>query len=305
MTAKVILNPYAGRWEAQQRRSELEIALHDAGIEFELDVTNGPGHGIDLTIQAVQQGFNPIIAAGGDGTYSEVINGIALATDKGASVTLGVIPMGTANDLVDNLGLPKDMHEATKVIASGQIHFMDLCQVNERYFDNNSAIGLEPYVTQIQQRMKRLKGILRYLTATLLAIMQNPQWDMHLEWDGGEYSGPISLVSVGNSPRTGGVFYMAPHANPFDGLLTFVYGFIPTRLKILSVLPRTTRPGEGSYVEHPAISEISSPWLKVRSEQPTPAHADGEIFSDAIHELEYKVYPKRIPILLDQNRYLG
>lgn len=305
MTAKVILNPYAGRWEAQQRKSELESALHEAGIDFDLVATNSPGQGIDLAIQAVREGFDPIIAAGGDGTYSEVINGIAQATENGGDVSLGVIPLGTANDLVDNLGIPHDIAGAVDVIASGQIQLMDLCRVNERYFDNNAAIGLEPYVTTIQQRMKRLKGNLRYITAALAAIMQNPQWEMHLEWEGGEYSGPISLVSVGNSPRTGGIFYMAPHANPFDGLLTFVYGFMPTRLQILSVFPRTTRPGEGSFIEHPSVHEISSPWLKVRSEQPTPAHADGEIFAEAIQELEYKVYPGRLPILLDKNRYLA
>jgi diacylglycerol kinase (ATP) len=305
MTAKVILNPYAGRWEAQQRKGELESALHEAGINFDLVSTNGPGQGIELAFQAVREGFDPIIAAGGDGTYSEVINGVAQATENGGVVSLGIVPLGTANDLVDNLGIPSDITGAVDVIANGQIQLMDLCSVNERYFDNNAAIGLEPYVTTIQQRMKRLKGNLRYITATLAAIMQNPKWDMHLEWEGGEYSGPVTLVSVGNSPRTGGIFYMAPHANPFDGLLTFVHGFLPTRLQILSVLPRTTKPGEGSFVEHSAVYEISSPWLRVRSQQPTPAHADGEIFAEAIQELYYKVYPGRLPILLDKNPYIS
>lgn len=305
MTAKVILNPYAGRWQAQQRKSELEMALHDAGVDFEIEVTNGPNHGIELAKQAVQEGFNPIIAAGGDGTYSEVVNGIAGATDNDGSIIFGVIPLGTANDLVDNLGIPKDLPSAVRVIAKGQVHLMDLCMVNERFFDNNAAIGLEPYVTLIQQRMKRLKGTLRYLTATVMAILDNPQWEMHLEWEGGEFSGPTTLVTVGNSPRTGGIFYMAPHANPFDGLLTFVHGFMPTRFKIMTLLPRTTKPDQGSYVEHPSIHEISSPWLRVRTEQPTPAHADGEIFSEAIQDLEYKVFPRSLPILLENNRFLG
>jgi diacylglycerol kinase (ATP) len=304
MTAKVILNPYAGRWLAQERKNDLEIALRESGVDFDLEVTNGPDHGIELARQAVQQGFNPIIAAGGDGTYSEVVNGIAQATDNDGSITFGVIPLGTANDLVDNLGLPRDLKAAAQVIANGKVHLMDLCKVNDRYFDNNAAIGLEPYVTLIQQRMKRLKGILRYMTATIMAVLYKPQWDMHLEWDGGKYSGPVSLVTVGNSPRTGGLFYMTPHANPFDGLLTFVHGFMPTRFKILSLLPRTTQPGDGNYVEHPAVYEISTSWLKVRTDQPTPAHADGEIISEAIHELDYQVYPKCLPILLEKNPYV-
>jgi diacylglycerol kinase (ATP) len=301
MTTKIILNPYAGRWLAQAKKDELEVALKDAGLEYELDVTSGPGNAIELARQAVSQGFNPIIAAGGDGTYSEVVNGIASANGNDGSITFGVIPLGSANDLVDNLNLPKDIPAAVQVIADGHTRMIDLCQVNDRYFDNNAAIGLEPYITLIQQRLKRLKGSFRYMTATLLGVKDKPQWNMSLEWEGGSYDGPVTLVTVGNSPRTGGVFYMTPHADPFDGLLTFVHGFMPTRRKILTLLPRTMNPGEGSYVEHPDIHEISSPWLKVSSEQPTPAHADGEIFSEQIHDLEYRVIPQSLPILMPNN----
>jgi diacylglycerol kinase (ATP) len=303
MTAKVILNPYAGRWQAKERVNEAESALREVGVDFDLEVTNGPGHGILLAEQAVQQGFNPIIAAGGDGTYSEIINGIARANDNDGSIVFGVLPLGSANDLADNLGLPKDLSAAAQVIANGQVQMMDLCRVNDRFFDNNAAIGLEPYITLIQERITRLKGTFRYLTATLMGVRDKPQWEMALEWEGGEYSGPITLVTVGNSPRTGGIFYMTPHANPFDGLLTFVYGFMPTRRKLLSLLPRTLKPDEGSYVEHPSIHEVTSPWLRVRSVQPTPAHADGEIISKEIHDLEYRVIPNCLPILMGGNPF--
>lgn len=301
MAMKVILNPYAGRWLAQARKDELEAELTRAGVDFELEVTEGPGHGLEIASQAVKQGFNPIIAAGGDGTYSEVVNGIAEANGNDGSVVFGVIPLGSANDLVDNLKLPKDMPAAVQVLTDGHTRRMDLCMVNDRYFDNNAAIGLEPYITLIQQRIKRLKGSFRYLTATLIGVMDKPQWEMSLEWEGGKYSGPVTLVTVGNSPRTGGIFYMTPHADPFDGLLTFVHGYMPTRRKILSLLPRTMKPGEGSYVENPSIHEISSPWLKVKSKQPTPAHADGEIFSEQIYELDYRVFPQSLPILMPSN----
>jgi diacylglycerol kinase (ATP) len=264
-------------------------------------VTEGPGHGLEIASQAVKQGFNPIIAAGGDGTYSEVVNGIAEANGNDGSVVFGVIPLGSANDLVDNLKLPKDMPAAVQALTDGHTRRMDLCMVNDRYFDNNAAIGLEPYITLIQQRIKRLKGSFRYLTATLIGVMDKPQWEMSLEWEGGQYSGPVTLVTVGNSPRTGGIFYMTPHADPFDGLLTFVHGYMPTRRKILSLLPRTMKPGEGSYVENPSIHEISSPWLKVKSKQPTPAHADGEIFSEQIYDLEYRIFPQSLPILMPSN----
>ena len=79
MPAKVILNPYAGRWKAQEKRAEAESALREANIAYELDVTEKPGDGIELAYQSVLDGFTPIIAAGGDGSISEVTNGIAQA----------------------------------------------------------------------------------------------------------------------------------------------------------------------------------------------------------------------------------
>jgi diacylglycerol kinase (ATP) len=132
----------------------------------------------------------------------------------------------------------------------------------------------------------------------LKGILDNPQWTMRLEWEGGNYEGPVTLVTVGNAPRTGGLFYVTPHASPFDGLLTFVYGFIPNRMQILQVLPRLMKSGPGSYVEHPAIHEVNTTWLRVHADQPTPMHADGEIQSTAIQDLEYRVFPACLPILV-------
>ena len=304
LKAKVILNPYAGRWLALKRRQEVEQALQNHEVNFDLVMTERPIHGIELAAQAVRDGYNPIISAGGDGSINEVVNGMIEAGADLRQFPLGVLPLGSVNDFVHNLGLPTNLSAAVQVIAAGKTRFLDLGSVRAgaaekvRYFHNNAAIGLEPCVTLIQERMARVQGRLRYLLAALLAIRDNPQWSMRLEWDSGSYHGPISLVTVGNSPLTGGVFYMTPHADPFDGKLTFVHGFIPTRWQILKILPRTMKPGSGSYVEDPAIRELHTSWLKIRSDQPTPAHADGEIISRSVQEIEYRVYPAQLQVLL-------
>jgi ubiquinone/menaquinone biosynthesis C-methylase UbiE len=131
-----------------------------------------------------------------------------------------------------------------------------------------------------------------------MAVMRKPHWQAKLEWEGGSYTGMISLVTVGNTPLTGGLFYMTPNADPFDGKLTFVYGYMPTRRKILQLLPRTMKPGAGSYVEHPDIHQIHSSWLKIEVETGTPVHADGEIQSKNERQFYYRVRPACIPVLL-------
>lgn len=307
MSAIVILNPYAGRWKGQEKREEMETALREVGIDYKLVLTERAGHGSELAAWAIREGYNPVISAGGDGSISEVVNGMidgAGSPEAIRSIPFGVIPLGTANDFSVNLQLPLDIPSAVQVIARGQSRHIDLGEVcfgtekQLRFFDNNSAIGLEPSITLIQQRITRLRGVMRYLVATLIGVYHNPQWVMQIDWEGGHYHGMANLVTVGNSPLTGGLFYMTPHATPYDGLLTFVYGVVPTRMKILSILPKTMKPGEGSYVEQPSIHEFHSPWVRIHSETPTPLHADGEIQSETVQDLEYRVLPGCLPVLM-------
>ena len=234
MVAKVILNPYANRWKAQALWTQVQTELNLAGIEFELAVSERRGHLTEIAKESARQGFSPILIAGGDGTIGEVVNGLVKAprsSESGIS-PIGIIPLGTANDFAHNLGLPLDIPGAVQRIKTGEIKHIDLCQVNEHVFVNNAAIGLEPTVTLIQQEMVWAKGTLRYLLAALRGIMRKPKWQATLEWEGGTYSGPISLVTVGNGAVTGGIFYMTPHADPADGKLTFVHAFRKGRLEL-------------------------------------------------------------------------
>ncbi len=294
MTAKVIFNPYAARWNALRRKPEAEEALQAAGIEYELVQSEEPGQVVSLAETAVRDGYSPIIAAGGDGTFGEVVNGLYRAKPEGVLGPLGIIPLGTANDLPVNLGLPLNLNEAAQAIAGGVTRRIDLGKANEWVFDNNSAVGLEPVVSIYNIRMVRLRGVIRYLVAALRAINQKPEWTMRLEWDDGSYHGPVSLVSVGNCPITGGLFHMTPAADPTDGLLTFVYGYAPTRLRMLGLLPRAI---SGNYVNDPAIHQHHTRRLTIHTSPATPIQADGEIKSHDLTEIHYQVLPDRLDIL--------
>lgn len=293
MTALVILNPYSARWKARQRWPEAAEALRAAGVDFEMVEMSGPNDGIARARSAAEQGYSPIIAAGGDGGISEVVNGLYQSNPDGVIGPLGLLPLGTANDLVVNLGLPLDLPGAARVIAAGKTRKIDLIRANEWVFDNNSAVGLEPVVTLYNIQMVRLKGIIRYLVAALRAIWSQPAWQGKLNWDDGQYEGPLSLVSVGNGAITGGLFHMSPAADPADGKLTFVYAYAPGRLRMLGLLPKTF---SGAHVDDPAVHQHHATRLEIELTPGSPFQVDGELRERALTRVEYQVLPSKLEI---------
>lgn len=289
MPATVILNPYSNRWEAGKRAPEIQHLLEKAGIDFELRVTEGPEHGIELAREAVQSGNTPLIAAGGDGGISEVLNGLMAATPPEARPAgpIGLLPLGTANDFTDGLGLPRDLAEAVQVIANGHTRIVDLGVVNGRYFDNNSAVGLEPIVTLENIRLTWLRGMIRYVVSAVIAIIKRPTWSASIEWDDGKYEGSVTLISVGNTTRTS-VFYMTPNAVVDDGLLDFVFAPSLGRLKIVRLFPKTFT---GNHIHDSVVHEHRTEHLSIRIQPPTPIQADGEVFEMGATEIEYRALP--------------
>lgn len=299
MTAKVILNPYSNRWNAQKRWPEAESALRAAGVAFDLAVSEKKGQVVDLAEQAVLEGCSPIIAAGGDGSIGDAANGLiraARSLDRQLP-PLGIMPLGSANDLAYALGLPTDLPRAATVIAAGKTRAMDLGRLNDRYFVNNSAAGLEPYVTLKHEKIHWIKGMARYLVAAVQAIMDKPEWHGSVRWDTNEYRGKLSFISVGNGRRTGG-FFMTPHADPFDGKLTLAFGYRRTRLGLFQALPRAFNEDKGSYVELDGIQEVHALRVSIHLDQPSPAHTDGELLPAWIQDLEYEILPTCLNILL-------
>jgi diacylglycerol kinase (ATP) len=294
MPAKIILNPYSARWETQRRKSDIEAALKLAGIDYDLVETEGPNHATELAEQATRDGVSPLIVAGGDGTIGEVINGLHRAQPEGVLGPIGILPMGTANDLVTNIGLPLKLEEAAAAIAAGKTRRIDLGLANDWVFANNSAVGLEPVVTIYNIRMTSLRGVVRYLVAALRAIFSKPNWTMSIVWDDGKYEGPVSLVSVGNCPITGGLFRMAPAADPADGRLTFVHGYAPTRLRMLALLPRAI---SGDYVNDPAVHQYHTTQLTIRTSPATPIQTDGELRAEDLTEITYRILPARLDVI--------
>jgi diacylglycerol kinase (ATP) len=294
-TAKIIVNPYSGRWKARAAIPDIERACQKIDLDYELAVTDGPDHGIELAREAVQAGFSPVVAAGGDGCISEVVNGLMQAAGDEMAGPLGVIPLGSADDFADMLELNKEIDAACRVIQTGHTRIIDVGRVNDRFFDNNSAVGLEPMVTITQAAMKWIKGTPRYVLAALKTILSHEPWHARLAWDDGEYEGPVALVSVGNTRRTGGAFWMTPRAEPDDGYLDFVFTGKLGRLRLLRLLPTTF---DGSHVEQPEITYARTTRLTIECDPPTPIQADGELFDLSATQAEYTVMPGRLQLIV-------
>ena len=294
-TAKIIVNPYAGRWKAQAVIPDIERACQGIGLNYELAVTKGPSHGIELAREAALAGFSPVVSAGGDGSISEVVNGLMQAAGDGVAGPVGVIPLGSADDFSDMLGLKKEVEAACRVVQAGHARTIDVGCVNGRYFDNNSAIGLEPMVTITQAAMKRIKGTPRYVLAALKTIINHKPWHARLAWDDGEYEGTVALVSVGNTRRTGGAFWMTPRAEVDDGYLDFVFAGRLGRPKLLRLLPTTF---DGSHVDQPEIMYERTTRLTIECAPPTPIQADGELFDLSATNIEYTILPSQLQVIV-------
>ncbi|HEY67320.1 MAG TPA: diacylglycerol kinase family lipid kinase [Thermoflexia bacterium] len=294
-TAKIIVNPYAGRWKAKAAIPDIERVCQEIGLDYELVVTEGPNHGIELAREAALAGFSPIVSAGGDGSINEVVNGLMQAAGNGVAGPLGVIPLGSADDLADMLGMEKEVEAACRVILAGHTRIIDVGCVNGRYFDNNSAVGLEPMVTITQAAMERIKGTPRYILAALKTILSHKPWHMRLVWDDGKYEGMVVLVSVGNTRRTGGAFWMTPHAEVDDGYLDFIFAGKMGRLKLLRLLPTTF---DGSHIERPEVTYLRTTRLAIECDPPTPIQADGELFELSATHIEYTILPGRLQVIV-------
>lgn len=298
MIAKVILNPYSNRWNSQARWTEAEAALREAGVVFEMVRSERKGQVVELAEAAARAGFSPIIAAGGDGTISETVHGLVLAAKAESDPVgpFGILPLGSANDFVFNAELPVDLEDAARVIAAGNTRAIDLGDLNGRSFVNNSAAGLEPTVTIKHERIQLIKGMARYLVAAVQAIMDKPEWSGTVTWDDGDYQGLLTLVTIGNGRRTGG-FFMTPHADMADGKLTLAFGYRGTRLGMFQALPRAFNEDEGSYVEMEGMYEVHSTKVRIRLDQPSPAHTDGELFPEFVQDFDYSIQPGRLQLL--------
>ncbi len=276
----IIINPAARG--AKSRIARLEKIARGVVIK----TTRGPGDAEAQAERAVEQGYQTIVAAGGDGTVNEVVNGIGTAP-----VFLGILPMGTVNVFALELGLPLNLDKAWKVIAAKKIRHVDLASANGHYFVQMAGIGFDAQVVKENSRAtKQVLGPLSYLlTATKVAVASPPQLRVICH---GKTMAEGSFVLVGNGRFYGGPFSLFNEASLYDGLLDVC---VFRGSDYLSIIRYMRGALFGSLSKFSDVSYFKAKNLVVESNREVPLEVDGELSGHS--PVRFAIKPGRLRVL--------
>ncbi len=297
---KLILNPTANHGRSSQQAADLRPLVADHNADWA--GTEYPGHATDLTRQAGEQGYDLVVAVGGDGTVHEVINGL-MQVPKETRPALGIVPLGSGNDFAHILGVPSDPGEALLSALNGQPHSLDVGSVrdeNDRleYFNNTIGMGFDALVNLHTRKITAIHGFMMYFVALMRTIFRNfDPIDLHVETDQETWDLCTLMLALGNGPREGGGFIITPEAKLDDGILNYVTIQKISRLMMLRLVPEVMR---GTHGRFKVVRMGTCRRMTVTSKQPVYIHCDGEIyagFGTDVRKLNLQVLPNSIQFL--------
>jgi diacylglycerol kinase (ATP) len=279
---KIIVNPVSGRGAGENSVPHLNHQLRAYGLDFNLVRTERPWHAAELAQGAVSDGYDVVVAVGGDGTANEVLNGLMHAKRNGAGrAALGLIGVGRGNDLAFGMGVPSGLDVGQRILYQDNRCTVDVGFLTGgmfpqgRFFGNGVGIGFDAVVGFEALKMKRIHGFLNYLLAALKTIFLYYQAPLvKIEYNGEGMEQLSLMVSIMNGRRMGGGFWMAPEAKVDDGLFDLCIAGQVSKLGILALIPRFM---QGTQASHPAVQTGRTKKIEVTAlEGVLPAHADGE-----------------------------
>lgn len=292
MTTRVVLNPHAGGCDDVSGTREALDALPGSDVRL----TRAPGDAGELARRAVAEGAGLVVAAGGDGTVHEVVNGMA---DDFDAAELGIVPLGTANDFARGLELPMEMDGALEVLRGGTTRAVDLMELRRagtgeaaspsdaddtdapeggspepRYAINVVVGGFGGSATAaVDEEQKRHWGSLAYLRSAIREMGSLPRFRARVEVDGRSRDRELLNVAVANGPFAGGHIPVAPGARPDDGRLEVVLLAAAGLGELAGV---ATRLVAGRPVESELVERLPGREVTIRSDPPMHFRADGE-----------------------------
>jgi YegS/Rv2252/BmrU family lipid kinase len=300
---KVIFNPAAARGKAGGRVPEVERLLRNYGVRYELVRTERPLHAVELAARAGAEGFDVAVAAGGDGTANEVLNGLMRVREGGAKPpALGLLCIGRGNDFAYGAGVPVGLAEGCALLARGERRWMDVGRFRGgdfpqgRYFGNGIGVGFDTIVGLEAAKMKWAHGFLGYVVGALKTMFLYYRAPLLAITFGGNTREQRSLqISAMNGRRMGGTFYMTPEALNDDGQLDLCIAGEPRRLQMLGLILKYMK---GTQAGSPHIRMGRSPVLEVRAlEGGLAVHADGETMGVQVEGLTVECLPRQVEVV--------
>lgn len=291
----VIANAHAGKGQKEAIKDVL------SGIDHKLFWTEHLRHAEELTAKVGRRDPESIlIAAGGDGTVNEVISG--LATLKNPPV-LGILPLGTGNDLCRSLDIPLDPQQAMQTILLDRRSRIDLGSVNfgskTLYFANASAVGFSSAVGEVMEgRDKKIWGALAYLKAGMEAILDFEPLDAKVILDDEAHNFCAFNFVIANGRFVAGGIPVAPEAFANDGAFDFVAFLGDNKLEQIAAAPSVIR---GNHIESDKVFFGRAKKIRLEINQPMMINVDGELADQPVKSMTYSILPGALTVFTGLN----
>lgn len=278
----LIVNPAAGNGRTLKTLSGVKDELDRLELAHEIHITQRPGHATQIAGALAADGREAhLVVLGGDGTFSEVANGIA-----GTRAIMYFVSCGTGNDFVKVLRLPKDPIEALRTQLSCPPRAIDAGRVNDIFFLNISGTGFDIEVLRQTKRFSaRFKGLVPYLMGLFAALGRYRPVEATITLNNKRFRKKLTLFEVANGRYFGGGMLVAPEASPFDGLFDIVYVEAVSRPKILALLPLFVT---GKFLSLPIVHTVRADEIIIEAPGLT-LNLDGELRQ--IDRAHYRMMP--------------
>ncbi|MDW7739478.1 MAG: diacylglycerol kinase family lipid kinase [Bacillota bacterium] len=290
---KFIVNPIAGGGRARSLMPKIEEIFKKSGVDFEIYYTKGPRDAIEAARTAAEKGFNIVVAAGGDGTVNEVLNGIA-ETDS----ILAAIRGGKGNDFAIAVNMPKDIDQACEALLKADIKSIDLGRVLDRYFINSVGVGFDAAVAlRANQGVKPLTGVSAYIYTFFLMLFSYRTIRMEIDMGSEVLSMSPMLVAVGIGQNYGGGMRIVPDAIQDDGLFDVCILDDMNRFTLGYHFPKVF---SGNHVKMKQVRMYRVKEITLDINESLPLHMEGEIlFGKHMH---FTLEQKKMKVLTGGNQ---
>lgn len=286
----VIVKPPANAARLEEVRDAVEV-VRKRGHVVKVRVTFEGGDARRYARSAARGGCDVVVAAGGDGTVNEVVNGLAAVRSRTA---LALMPLGTANDFAGSLGIPEEPLSALRLAAEGSAEPIDVARVNRRCFINVSTGGFGANASHSAgQTLKRRLGGLAYVLRGVEQMMTFEVADGRFRVNGEVvHEGGFVFFAVGNARRTGGGTPLTPLARVGDGRLDIMLVHGMSRLQFMGLLPDLRA---GTHLDSPHVSYYRADDFDVTTRGDVSVNADGE--QVAGETFRYDVLPRPLYVI--------